>query len=59
MAAGDCYNGAFVTALAKGMKEVEAMEYASLASAIAVTRKGAQESIPSEEEMNAFWQAEF
>jgi ribokinase len=59
VAAGDCYNGAFVTALAKGMKEVEAMKYASLASAIAVTKKGAQESIPCEEEMNTFWQAKF
>lgn len=54
VAAGDCYNGAFVTALSKGMSEEEAMKYASLASAIAVTRKGAQESIPNEEELSAF-----
>ncbi len=53
VAAGDCYNGAFVTALSKGMTEQEAMEYASLASAIAVTRKGAQESIPNEDELDA------
>ncbi len=55
VAAGDCYNGAFVVALSKGMNEEEAMKYASLASAIAVTRKGAQESIPNEEEMSAFY----
>ncbi len=55
VAAGDCYNGAFVTALSKGMEEKEAMEYASLASAIAVTRKGAQESIPSQEEIDAYY----
>ena len=54
VAAGDCYNGAFVVALSKGMNEEEAMKYASLASAIAVTRNGAQESIPNEEEMNTF-----
>lgn len=54
VAAGDCYNGAFVKALAKGMNEEEAMKYASKASAIAVTRCGAQESIPTQEEMEAF-----
>ena len=54
VAAGDCYNGAFVSALSKGMSEEEAMKYASIASAIAVTRPGAQESIPNESEINTF-----
>lgn len=54
VAAGDCYNGAFVKALAEGMSEEDAMKYASKASAIAVTRCGAQESIPTEEEVKNF-----
>ncbi|MBE6113581.1 MAG: ribokinase [Erysipelotrichaceae bacterium] len=52
VAAGDCFNGAFVTALDRGDSEEEAMKFANQASAIAVTRKGAQESIPTIEEMN-------
>ena len=54
VAAGDCYNGAFVKALAEGMNEEDAMKYASIASAIAVTRSGAQESIPTEDEVKNF-----
>lgn len=51
VAAGDCFNGAFVTALDRGDSEEVAMKFANRASAIAVTRKGAQESIPTIEEM--------
>lgn len=51
VAAGDCFNGAFVTALDRGDSEKEAMEFANRASAIAVTRRGAQESIPTKEEL--------
>ena len=54
VAAGDCYNGAFIKALAEGMNEEDAMKYASIASAIAVTRSGAQESIPTEDEVKNF-----
>lgn len=50
--AGDCFNGAFVTALSQGMSDLEAIRFANKASSIAVTRKGAQESIPTIEEMN-------
>lgn len=49
--AGDCFNGAFVTALSKGKNEAEAIKFANKASSIAVTRKGAQEAIPTLEEM--------
>jgi ribokinase len=49
--AGDCFNGAFVTALSKGKNEAEAIKFANKASSIAVTRKGAQEAIPTIEEM--------
>ncbi len=54
VAAGDCFNGAFVCALGSGSVEKDAIRFACAASAIAVTRKGAQESIPSYEEVNAF-----
>ena len=50
-AAGDCFNGAFVVGLAEGMTEEEAIRFATAASSIAVTRKGAQESIPYREEV--------
>ncbi|MDR1193633.1 MAG: ribokinase [Peptococcaceae bacterium] len=46
-AAGDCFNAAFVAALASGKTEPEAMGFANAAAAIAVTRKGAQTSLPS------------
>lgn len=52
-AAGDCFNGAFVTALAEGKSEEEAILFANAASAIAVTRKGAQESLPMREELDS------
>ncbi|MDI9518622.1 MAG: PfkB family carbohydrate kinase, partial [Bacillota bacterium] len=42
---------AFVTALSKGKNEAEAIKFANKASSIAVTRKGAQEAIPTIEEM--------
>lgn len=50
-AAGDCFNGAMVAALAEGQSEAEAILFANIASSIAVTRKGAQESVPIREEV--------
>ena len=50
-AAGDCFNGAMVAALAEGQSEEEAILFANIASSIAVTRKGAQESLPIREEV--------
>ncbi len=49
--AGDCFNGAMVAALAEGQSEAEAILFANMASSIAVTRKGAQESLPIREEV--------
>ncbi len=49
-AAGDCFCGAFVVGLAEGKKVSEAIRFANAASSIAVTRKGAQSSIPTREE---------
>lgn len=52
-AAGDCFTGAFAVALSKGKTEKEAIIFAQKASAVAVTRKGAQTSVPSLEEVVA------
>lgn len=51
VAAGDCFNGAFVSALDKGESIIDAIKFANKAAAISVTRKGAQESIPNLEEV--------
>lgn len=55
-AAGDTYLGAFVAMLAEGESVPSAMRFASAASALAVTRRGAQISIPSRKETEAFLQ---
>ncbi len=44
-AAGDAYNGAFATALMLGRTTVEAARFAGAASAVSVTRAGAQSSM--------------
>lgn len=44
--AGDCFNGAFVSALDRNLDVIEAIKFANKASSIAVTLPGAQESIP-------------
>lgn len=49
--AGDTYIGAFVTRLSEGASVEQAMDFASAASAITVTRRGAQQSIPVREEV--------
>lgn len=49
-AAGDCFNGAFAVALAEGRKIREAVMFANVASSIAVTRSGAQTSLPDRKE---------
>lgn len=51
-AAGDCFSGAFVTGLAEGKNVAEAVAMANLASSLAVTRKGAQSSIPTRQELD-------
>ncbi|MBQ0006124.1 MAG: bifunctional hydroxymethylpyrimidine kinase/phosphomethylpyrimidine kinase, partial [Alistipes sp.] len=52
-AAGDTYNGAMCVALAEGKTLKESLEFATKASAIAVTRMGAQPSIPTREELDS------
>lgn len=50
-AAGDTYAGALATRLSEGADIEEAMTFASKASAITVTRRGAQQSIPLRREV--------
>lgn len=50
-AAGDVFNGALCVALSEGRTLVEAARFASRASAISVTRMGAQSSIPCRAEL--------
>lgn len=50
-AAGDVFNGALVTALSEGQDWLLACEFACKASAIAVTRMGAQSSAPYQHEI--------
>jgi ribokinase len=52
--AGDCFNGAFAVALLEGLDPVAAARFASAAAAISVTRRGAQASMPSRAEVDAF-----
>jgi ribokinase len=51
-AAGDVFNGALCVALAEGKTTHEAVKFASKAASIAVTRMGAQSSIPSRKELD-------
>ena len=51
VAAGATFNGAFVVALAEGKNVDEAIAFAQKASAIAVTRPGAQSSVPCRREI--------
>jgi len=50
--AGDAFNGAFAAALMQGQSPLEAAIFASAAAAISVTRKGAQESMATAEEVH-------
>jgi len=50
-AAGDCFNGAVVVALAEGKNWRESIEFAVKAASISVTRMGAQVSVPKRNEL--------
>ncbi|XXN63274.1 ribokinase [Enterobacter ludwigii] len=56
IAAGDTFNGAFITARLEGMAMHDAVRFAHAAAAIAVTRAGAQPSVPWRTEIDAFLQ---
>jgi ribokinase len=53
-AAGDVFNGALVVAISEGKDILTAIEFACKASAISVTRMGAQASIPFKKEVDSF-----
>jgi ribokinase len=53
-AAGDAFTAALTVRLAMGEKIDEAIRYANLAGALAVTRLGALPSLPTREEVDAF-----
>lgn len=58
IAAGDTFNGALVTALLENKPMSSAVKFAHAAAAIAVTRRGAQPSVPWREEIDAFLQTQ-
>ena len=53
-AAGDVFNGAFTLALSEGRSITDAVRFACKASAISVTRVGAQSSAPYRNEVDIF-----
>lgn len=54
-AAGDSFTAAFALALSQGKSDDEAISLGQKVSSIAVTRKGAQTSIPTMEEVKTRW----
>ena len=54
VAAGDCFNGAFAVALLEGQDPFNAARFACAASAISVTRRGAQASMPARADVDLF-----
>ncbi|MFS2070764.1 ribokinase [Pseudomonas sp. CT11-2] len=53
-AAGDTFVGGFAAALAAGKSEAEAIRFGQVAAALSVTRAGAQPSIPTLSDVQAF-----
>ncbi len=53
-AAGDAFNGAFAVAIAEGDPLLKAVRYGMAAGALAATKRGAQPSLPTREEVEAF-----
>lgn len=51
-AAGDAFVGAFAVGITSGVSDQEAAKFASKVSAIVVTREGAQQSLPTREEVD-------
>ena len=52
--AGDAFNSGLAFALASGLEVEEAVRYANAVGALAITRLGAQSSLPTSEEVAAF-----
>ena len=56
-AAGDCFNAAFAVRRAAGDNVEDAGKFAVAAATLSVTRRGAQQAMPSRQEVEAFRQA--
>jgi ribokinase len=56
-AAGDCFVGALTVALAEGQQPEAALRFAVYASALKVTKFGAQSGLPTRAEVDAFLQS--
>jgi ribokinase len=56
-AAGDAFNGAFAMAMLQGKDPISSATWASAVAAISVTRRGAQPSMPTAAEVQAFLQS--
>lgn len=52
--AGDCFNGAFATALAEGRDWKDAIQFAITAASVSTTRRGALTALPSREEVHKY-----
>lgn len=53
-AAGDCFSGALAVAFSEGKSIDDAVSFANIAGALTVTKKGAQMSLPSREDVENF-----
>ena len=53
-AAGDAFNGALATAIASGHEINDALRFAVATASLSVTRKGAQQSMPTHDEVQNF-----
>ncbi|MGL5833458.1 MAG: PfkB family carbohydrate kinase, partial [Waterburya sp.] len=49
VAAGDAFNGALAAGLASGKKIQQAVQWATVGGALAVTKNGAQSSLPNKD----------
>lgn len=58
-AAGDSFTGALAVAISAGKDMDTAIEYATAVAALTVTRRGAQESLPTAGEVEAHYQLRF
>ena len=56
-AAGDAFIGGLAVAVMQGLPLEEAVRYATCAGTLAVTRFGAQTSLPSAEQVQAFYES--
>jgi ribokinase len=54
--AGDAFNGALALSLASGLPLAEAVQVGGVAGALAVTKMGAVPSMPSRDQVRAFWE---